>query len=91
MLHTLCLVSNQKEEWKSVSFFIPPNYIWRKYTILDNTLLESYLFPDFLLYLFYRYLNFKHELEVYQKGTWNITFSAACPNLWIFLGLLLLW
>lgn len=48
--------------------------------ILDNTLLESYLFPTFLLYLFYRYLNFKHELQGYLKGTWTITSSAACPR-----------
>lgn len=48
--------------------------------ILDNTLLDSYLFPTFLLFLFYRYLNFKHELQGYLKGTWNITSSAACPR-----------
>lgn len=58
--------------------------------IPDNTLLDFYLFPTFLSHLFYRYLNFKHELEGHWTGTWNITFSAACPSLRIFLVRILL-
>lgn len=41
------LPSFQPEGAMNISFFIPPNYSWRKYMILDNTLLESYLFPTF--------------------------------------------